>query len=209
MSKWVREKNILVQGKSVNVNHLSFEGQRKANILRFDSEIISLSLLRAFSAVSLYDPFICKIQEGNEIVTLNCEVCQIISSDEIQVMIKDEETMGDKRKHGRYYVSINAVISDKDSLFAEYAIAKNLSIDGICLDCNEYYKEASNYLISLIISKEKTILVEGKIIRRKASNNPELHQYEYGIEFVAMDKKNLKKLKEYIQMLEDQDKQYI
>lgn len=195
-------KDILKEHSNVYIRHLSLDEQFKCTLKSIEDNTLVIHSKKRLNDVSLCDPIICKVQNNSDVFIISGEVIQLISPDSVGIEIKTVEKSGNKRRHPRFEVSLNAVISKKETLYSEYATVSNISMSGICLNSNVGLIMDKVYIVNLFLSKNDLVSFEGKIVREKVEfGEINIHKYEYGIEITLIDGLNKKKFQDYIETL--------
>lgn len=118
---------------------------------------------------------------------------------EIILKLKDIKKRENMRKKSRYFVSLSGSIKKDAEEMGRAVIIRDLSFEGLRLDCSSDLDLNSNVYISINLSKNEKCSFKGRVVRKAEFGK----SFEYGIEISNIMRQNNIILYDYINKLEN------
>lgn len=147
------------------------------------------------------DKLVLSFVKSNDIFWADGEILDIkhYSPVEIDLKLLDVKKRDDMRKRSRYLVSLSGSIKNEAEDSEKAVVVRDLSFEGLRLDCSSEFEVDSKVYISINLNKQQKFSFKGRIVRKADLGK----SFEYGIEICNIFRENNIVLYDYINKLEN------
>lgn len=147
------------------------------------------------------DKLVLSFVKSNDVFWADVEIMSIKHYKPVEVDLKlsDIKKRENMRKRNRYFVSLSGSIKKEAEDTEKAVIVRDLSFEGLRIDCSSEFEVDSKVYISINLTKQQKFSFKGRIVRKADLGKG----FEYGIEICNIFRENNIVLYDYINKLEN------
>jgi len=196
-------KKLLSKNSIVKLKHFEYDEHFEAKVETVEDEEIKITIddIIDRERFNVNDKVVLSFVKSNKVFWADGEIISIKfrSPVEITLIIKDVKKRDDMRKRSRYLVSLSGIIKNEADDTGKAIIVRDLSFEGIRVDCSSEFEVDSKVYISINLDKRQRCSFKGRVVRKANLGKT----FEYGIQICNILRENNIVLYDYINKLEN------
>lgn len=196
-------EKLLSKDNTVKLKHFEFDEHFEAKVESVRDEQIKVTIddIIDREKFCVNDKIVLSFVKSNEVFWADGEISSIKyrSPVEIVLSLKDIKKRDNMRKRSRYFVSLSGSIKKEAEETGNAVVVRDLSFEGLRVDCSSDIEVDSKVYISINLSKQQRCSFKGKVVRKADLGK----SFEYGIEICNILRENNIVLYDYINKLEN------
>ncbi|MEN2774419.1 PilZ domain-containing protein [Acetivibrio clariflavus] len=196
-------KKLLSKNSIVKLKHFEYDEYFEAKVETVEDEEIKITIDDVIDRerFNVNDKVVLSFVKSNKVFWADGEIISIKfrSPVEIILMIKDVRKRDDMRKRSRYLVSLSGIIKNEAEDTGKAIIVRDLSFEGLRVDCSSEFEVDSKVYISINLDKRQRCSFKGRVVRKANLGKT----FEYGIQICNILRENNIVLYDYINKLEN------
>jgi len=196
-------KKLLSKNSIVKLKHFEYDEHFEAKVESVEDEEIKIIIddIIDREKFNVNDKVVLSFVKSNKVFWADGEIISIKfrSPVEIILIIKEVRKRDNMRKRSRYLVSLSGVIKNEAEDVGKAIIVRDLSFEGLRVDCSSEFEVDSNVYISINLGKLQRCSFKGRVVRKANLGKT----FEYGIQICNILRENNIVLYDYINKLEN------
>ncbi|MDP4182767.1 MAG: PilZ domain-containing protein [Bacillota bacterium] len=189
---------VIKVSSDVEMKHYNVFNNLRAIVDSVNDPVLKLVLIDSSPdlVITPRDFIVLSYTDSNDVYLLSCSVLSIDIDDpkKFSVTTIKIEKLKDLRKAERFFISQPAYIKVQGIIEPIFAIATNISVNGLKAVCSLNLLLEDIMDITVVLNKNEKLNFRGKIVRK----NRIMDLYEYGFEMYELSENNRRNLHHYV-----------
>jgi hypothetical protein len=196
VEKLVKKDNV------IKLRHYEFDEHIEAQVESVEGDQIKIFIddILDREKFRMNDKIVVSFVKSNEVFWANGEIMSVKHYSPVEIVLKlqDIKKRDNMRKRSRYFVSLSGSIKNEAEETGNAVIVRDLSFEGLRLDCSGEFEVDSKVYVSINLSRQQRCSFKGRVVRKADLGK----SFEYGIEICNILRENNIVLYDYINKLE-------